>query len=97
MVLLPPNKIFLPENLVVTGFWFGKEPQMNVFFKTFFEEINDINRNCTRFMINNQFIKFKIIPLICTCDTLARDVVQNKILFKGYNGCGYIVLMHPKT
>jgi hypothetical protein len=84
---------FLPENIIVTGFWFGGEPPMQMFFKPFVEELNRINQTPLDFNFNGEVNKIQILPIIITADTKAKDPLQEKIGYNGNMGCSYC--LHP--
>jgi hypothetical protein len=84
---LDPKIRFLPENIIVTGIWFGGDPPMEIFLKPFIMELRKSNQ--TEISIGSEKFKIMIQPLIFTVDTIAKDCIQKKIQFNGYNGCSY--------
>lgn len=86
---------FKPDNIIVSGFWFGTDPIMEIFFKPLIKEIEGIHQNPIKVKINDQNRNFEIYPLLCTVDTVAKDKIQKKKQFNGYFGCSYCV--HPGT
>lgn len=92
---LDPTVRFKTENIIVCGFWYGSDINMELFFQPFVEEIIYLNKNFINLNINGEIHKAHITPIICTLDTVARDSVQRKIQFNGYNGCSFC--HHPGT
>lgn len=92
---LDPKIRFQTENIIVCGFWFGSTPNMDMFLKPFINEINKINRIGVDIKIMSTIQKFDIFPMLCSLDTIAKDVVQCKKQFNGYCGCSYC--LHPGT
>lgn len=82
---------FKRKSMFCAAVSFGKAPNMHVFLKTFFEEINAINAEggLTFKMRNNQMKTVQVVPIIFTADTPAKCDVLNKVYFNGYNGCPY--------
>jgi hypothetical protein len=77
----------LRENIILTGLWFGGDPPMEVFLKPFIMELRKSNQ--TEISIGSDKFQTIIQPLIFTVDTIAKDCLQKKIQFNGYNGCSY--------
>jgi hypothetical protein len=90
---LQPSKRFLQQNIIVVGFWFGRKPAMEIFFKPLLSELTNLINNSFNFIINDINYMFKVILPICTLDTLGKDQLQNKIPFNGKFGCSYC--LHP--
>lgn len=82
---LNPSVRLKSENIVVCGFWFGTSPIIEIFFNPFVKEITFINKTGVQLQISDE--KILIIPLLATLDTVAKDKLQNKTQFNGYNGC----------
>lgn len=82
---------FKRENVFCSAIAFGKTPNMQVFFKPFIDEINEINADggLSITLKNGHTQKLKIFPMIFTGDTPARADVLKKTFFNGYNGCSY--------
>lgn len=82
---------FKRENVLCSAISFGKTPDMQIFFKPFMKEINEINTGGGLLftMKNGQKLKVKIFPMIFTGDTPARADVLQKSYFNGYYGCSY--------
>lgn len=82
---------FKRENVFCAAVAFGKTPNMQVFLKTFIEEITQINieGGLSFETKNGEIIKVLIYPMIFTSDILAKQYVLNKASFHGYYGCSY--------
>jgi hypothetical protein len=86
-----PEFRFSPENIVTVGFWFGEEPPMSIFWKPFTMEMRESNK--FTIVKNDITMQFNIIPIFCTVDTVARDMMQAKNQFNGAFGCSFC--LHP--
>jgi hypothetical protein len=84
---LAPKVRFLRENIILAGLWFGGDPPMEVFLKPFIMELRKSNQS--EVSIGGEKFQTIIQPLIFTVDTIAKDCIQKKIQFNGYNGCSY--------
>lgn len=81
---------FKRRNMLCAGVSFGKTPNMQVFLKPFIDEIMQINtEGGLSFKIDDKIKTVKILPMIFTGDTLAKQYVLRKSSFNGYNGCPY--------
>lgn len=85
------NKRFKRENMICSGFSFGKTPNMCTFLRFFIEEINAINSSggMEISLTNNEKRKIKVIPMILSVDTQAKGYILNKSGANGYFGCSY--------
>jgi hypothetical protein len=90
---LDKNVRFLSHNIIVTGFWFGADPIMEIYFKPLIEEMNKLFQTPLKLTINNVELNINVVLPISTLDTLAKDHAQQKILFHGRFGCSYC--LHP--
>lgn len=79
---------FKEENLIVTGFWYGGDPDMNIFLNPLIKELKELDANNFEINVPN-FQNAFVSPLILTLDTVAKDLIQNKVPFNAYNGCSY--------
>lgn len=88
---------FKKENIFCSAVSYGKTPNMQIFFKPFIDEINQINSDGGLLfkMKNGETEIVKIVPMIFTGDTPAKSHVLNKVNFNGYMGCPYC--MHQGT
>lgn len=81
---------FERQNMLCAGVAFGKTPNMQTFFKPFIDEVMQINaEGGLSFKMNGELKKVKIVPMIFTGDTLAKQYVLKKTSFNGYMGCPY--------
>lgn len=92
---LDPSIRFKTENILVTGFWFGSTPNLDIFLKPFINEVNEINSRFIKIETLNEEFEAYLIPLIITLDTVAKDLAHGKIKFNGKFGCSYC--LHPGT
>lgn len=83
---------FKTKNIVVTGFWFGSEPIMELFLKPLIDELNSLSKGMA-LQIKDDIVQIFILPLIFSVDTVAKDLIQRKKQFNGYFGCSYC--LHP--
>lgn len=81
------------KNVVIGGFWFGAEPVMNVFFRPFMKELKSLYNDAINVCKNGIMVTYKILPLFCSLDIIAKKHVQNFKQFNGKFGCGYC--LHP--
>jgi hypothetical protein len=90
---LDKNVRFLSQNIIVTGFWFGAKPIMEIYFKPLIEEMNILFQAPMDLTVNNVQLKIHVVMPLSTLDTLAKDHLQQKISFHGKFGCSYC--LHP--
>lgn len=88
----------LPENLrfrhsLLAGLWIGKkEPSpemMNTYIKSFVEQLNELGTAGFTLTIDGKSVRFLLRPLVCTVDSVARPVLQNRVQFNGNYGCSW--------
>lgn len=92
---LEPNVRFNKNNIGICGFWYGKHPIIEIFFKSLIQEAKSLSKHLIKVTINERLYKFIVLPLLFTLDTIAKDMMQCKIQFNGYCGCSYC--LHPGT
>lgn len=82
---------FKHENIICSAFSFGKTPNMQIFFKSFIQEINEMNAaGGMEFSLENgQNTSIMVFPMIFTADAPAKSHILNKVNFNGYKGCPY--------
>lgn len=82
---------FRRRNMLCVAVSFGVTPNMQTFFKPFLEEIQQINDGggLSFKMENGRTKTCKVLPMIFTGDTLAKQYVLKKGSFNGYLGCPY--------
>jgi Transposase family tnp2 len=90
---LAPAIRFKPENLLVSGLWFGSDPKMELFFKPLVQELVELSKKNTKIQINNEIIDVQIRAVLLTADCPAKDKIMKKKQFNGYFGCPYC--LHP--
>lgn len=81
---------FKRENIICGAFAYGRTPDMAIFLKPFIEEINYINsQGGLAITIDNCVVKYRIIPMFFTTDSVAKAYVACKTSHNSYNGCPY--------
>jgi hypothetical protein len=78
---------------LVLGLWFGGHPSIEVFFKPLIEELNALNNKTLVIQYGDEILNVKVVVLLCTADTLGKDLLQKKKQFNGYGACSYC--FHP--
>lgn len=86
---LPPSIRYLPENIIVTTFYFNeKKPSMNNLLFPLCKELE--NSEIIAFQTpDNDMMYFLVRVLIFSCDSPARTAMQNFVGPMGYYGCPY--------
>lgn len=91
---LPPKERF--KNVILAGIWCANcEPNMTIFMNCFARNCENIAEQGITYFHNNKTINFKISPLFCCVDSVARPMIQNFTQFNGFYGCSYCY--HPGT
>ena len=90
---LPP--LMRKKNVLLTGLWFGcTKPVFATFFKPLVDEIRDLSANGFQWMLNSTTcITSYVYCVLCSCDSVARAVMQNIKQFNGEFGCNWC--LHP--
>jgi len=90
---LVPEQRLRPENLILTGLWYGKmAPNMCSFFIPFIEEFRELTNDgvlCSKANENNKDERYFVYPLLCSLDSVAKPKVQRHKQFNGNSACGY--------
>lgn len=87
---IKPEYRYKRENIICAAFGFGATPHMGSFFKTFIEEINSINsRGGLDIRIDGRTLKYLVILLGITMDSVAKCHVAAITQYNGHNGCPY--------
>lgn len=87
---LQPNVRF--KNIILAGVWFGRgKPDMSTYLKQFVDDILKINSHGVQWMhpLTKTTVVSKVFPIICSCDAVARCVLQGIHQFNGAYGCGH--------
>lgn len=91
-----PKHRFKRENIMCSAFAFGDTPDMGMFFREFFEEINTINsQDGLEIMKGDRMERFLVVPMILTMDSVAKCHVAAITQFNGHYACPYC--LHPGT
>lgn len=80
------------KNVMLAGVWFGQgKPDMATFLHQFVRDIKDINIQGIEWVHPNSGISHisRVFPITCTCDAVAKCVLQGVHQFNGSYGCGY--------
>lgn len=86
---LSPKIRFDWKNLILSGIWFGADPDMIVYLNPMIEEINYIAANPIKLDINGTTVLIKVSPLLFAVDSMARYLLQEKTQHNSYKGCSY--------
>lgn len=85
---LPPKQ--RKENVFLLGLWFGNgKPLMTSFLHPFTEEIKRLSNIGLDLIRGGVIVCCKVFACICSCDSVARCVLQNIHQFNGKFGCSW--------
>jgi len=87
---LQPNVRF--KNMILAGVWFGRgKPDMSTYLKQFVDDILKINSKGLewRHPHSKRTVVSKVFPIVCSCDAVARCMLQCIHQFNGAYGCGH--------
>jgi hypothetical protein len=85
---LPPKQ--RKENIFLIGLWFGTgKPVMTTFLKPFTEELAKLSNVGMRWVRGGVTVCSRVFACICSCDSVARCVLQNILQFNGLYGCSW--------
>lgn len=91
---LPPALRYLPENIVVTTFYYGlKKPDMTTLLLLTAKELDFYDESISLKTSESEILSFRLVVLIIACDLPARTAVQNFIGPNGKYGCPFC--FHP--
>jgi len=94
-VLLCINELFPSErfkHVLLCVLWIGSKeptPQMNTFLKQFVEEAIQLSEEGIVIDNGQRQIIFKLAPMCCIVDSVARPIVQNRLQYNGYHSCSW--------
>ncbi len=80
------------KNMILAGVWFGRgKPDMSIYLKQFVDDILKINSKGLEWMhpLTKTSVVSKVVPVACSCDAVARCVLQGIHQFNGAYGCGH--------
>lgn len=92
---IPRNERFKLENIILSGIWYGKDPDFSLYMKPFTDELADLNRNKIKIKTDGKSFEISVRGLLMTADTPARCKVLAMKQFNGSFGCTYC--LHPGT
>ncbi|XP_036141154.1 uncharacterized protein LOC118647030 isoform X2 [Monomorium pharaonis] len=88
---MPPSLRF--KHVLLCALWIGdKEPtptMMNMFLKQFVEQAMQLFEKGITIQNKQSLITFKLLPMCCVVDSVARPIVQNRLQYNGYYGCSW--------
>lgn len=91
---ISPRQRFNQENVMLAGLWFGKSPNVDVFFKPFIDELNALSTDGLAWRTSDgSIVQTPVFGICCVTDSAARPKVQKHHLHNGSHGCGYC--LHP--
>jgi len=82
------------KNIILAGLWFGSaKPTFSTFFSPFTTETNKLRSSGFK-LITYSGTPFKLYAtvLLCTCDSVARCMLQNVKQFNGNFGCDWCLI-----
>lgn len=78
------------KNIFLGGLWFGdSKPDMNTFLKPFVTEMNTLSDTGFKWGTENDSHTSRVFVTTCSCDSVARCLVQNVTQFNGWCGCNW--------
>ena len=90
----PPE--YRKKHMLLAGLWFGSsKPTVTSFFKPFVDEMKKLSCNGFEWLLNGEKIVSYVYCLVCSCDSVARAMLQNIKQFNGKYGCNWC--LHPGT
>jgi hypothetical protein len=81
-------------HMMLNALWFGQShPRMDTYFTPVVEELQTLFDEGFTWLFNGKSYVTKVIMCLCSCDSVARPLLQNLKQFNGQYGCGYC--LHP--
>ncbi|XP_073721364.1 uncharacterized protein [Misgurnus anguillicaudatus] len=88
-----PSKI-RKNNIFLAGLWFGaRKPTVSTFFGPFANQMKTLGSVGFEWCLKGEIIKSYVYAIICSCDSVARAMLQNVKQFNGKFGCNWC--LHP--
>ena len=83
------------KNILSAGIWVDtEEPGINLLLQPFINNANILSKRGIEYNVNlNQIIKAKILPLICSVDSVTTPKILTMKQYNGYYGCKFC--KHP--
>lgn len=78
--------------MILSGLWYGKDPDCSMFFKHFIDELEEIN-NEKPLVVNDSNDRLNVRAIMLSADSPAKAKVLNCLSFNGYYSCPYC--LHP--
>ena len=90
-IFVRPNEIhplIRQKFIFLAGVWVDrKEPNMNMFFKPFVEEANEVSTQGIAWTSNGEEKRSRFVPVACTADAKGRCAILNANEPTGYHAC----------
>lgn len=81
-------------HMMLNALWFGQShPRMDTYFTPVVKELQTLFDEGFTWSFNGKSCITKVIMCLCSCDSVARPLIQNLKQFNGRYGCGYC--LHP--
>lgn len=90
-----PIQRFKVKNILLSGIWYGKDPDFHLYLKPFTDELAELNRNKIKINSGTEWLEITVRGILMSCDTPARCKVLTMKQFNGSFGCTYC--LHPGT
>lgn len=90
-----PLQRFKTKNILLSGIWYGKDPDFHLYMKPFTDELAELNRKKIKINSGTNCFEIVVRGIHMSCDTPARCKVLTMKQFNGSFGCTYC--LHPGT
>lgn len=88
-----PNKRFKQSNIILTGIWFGKDPNFEIYLQPLNKELKDLDDNKINVIANNVNKTVTVRVFLVSADLPAKAKLMKMKQFNGEFGCSYC--LHP--
>lgn len=89
LLTITPNKRFKQANIILSGIWFGKDPNFEIYLKPLNTELKDLDDNKINVMTNNVKKTVTVRVLLTSMDLPAKAKVLKMKQFNGEFGCSH--------
>lgn len=93
IIEVAPNKRFKQANIILTGIWFGKDPNFEIYLKPLNKELRDLEEKKINVIINDEKRTVTVRVLLVSSDLPAKAKLMKMKQFNGEFGCSYC--LHP--
>lgn len=90
-----PIQRFKLKNILLSGIWYGKDPDFHLYMKPFTDELEELNRNKIKINSGTNCFEIFVRGIFMSCDSPARCKAMVMKQFNGNFGCTYC--LHPGT